>query len=708
MAKFNGVDYGDDDAALRSAYFSQLSDAAKSLGLDYYGSGGFLSNPILDSAGVTSSSDFMPYMNLAMDAASPEQLQDQYRYVPAELMTKLWTDKETGNLAGIRDLLGNEDIFKNAKLGLLPSSLSKQLLDRDWAGTNYEFTRPDVGYLLSGELGAKVKADGRTAEWDAFIQPGSSAAIEPMSDYSEERFPWMHSSGASDVFSGENIRRMTPEVQRYLLDNLESYGDRVGSGMIPGRKHTEANWSGPNSGWANDIRNSLWYAQDKETPTNFAFDRGNGDWVTDPYVWSSAGRGQMGGEATVQAQHQASEAEFGLSDLVNSAIMSAVTMGAGAALGPAIGQAFSGATSGGLTGAGTATGAVGEGATLGSLGSGTFGVDLTGAGLYGQTPLMTGGIGSGLSGTSLASLGLDTGALAGASGTGLLSDLTGGIGDTTAAITGNTGGNMDWTDALGDWLDLGGDAAGGYGLGGDLTLEQFLTGSDAVTGLEGFGGAEGIPGMDTLGSTSWLESAYNTLMGGGLSSLPNGTSNVLKALLGDSGEGGASWVKTLGSLGAAGLGAYASNKQTTALEDMAKRYEGYGAPYRQKLSDLYANPDGFLNSKEVQTPVQMGTTNLMRSLSTQGNPFGSGNALQQGQSYASDQLFSRLGQEKDRLAGYGGLSSYSQAAPTAATNAIQSGGNVYGSIASGLGDIFNPRKSSVETMADFFRASRGA
>jgi hypothetical protein len=240
-----------------------------------------------------------------------------------------------------------------------------------------------------------------------------------------------------------------------------------------------------------------------------------------------------------------------------------------------------------------------------------------------------------------------------------------------------------------------------------LTLEQFLTGSDAVTGLEGFGGAEGIPGMDTLGSTSWLESAYNTLVGGGFSSLPNGTSNVLKALLGDSGEGGASWVKTLGSLGAAGLGAYASNKQTNALEDMTKRYEGYGAPYRQKLSDLYANPDGFLNSKEVQTPVQMGTTNLMRSLSTQGNPFGSGNALQQGQSYASDQLFSRLGQEKDRLAGYGGLSSYNAAAPQANTNAINSSSNAWNAAGAGLNNIFNPPKTQAQTMADFFKMANG-
>jgi hypothetical protein len=103
----------------------------------------------------------------------------------------------------------------------------------------------------------------------------------------------------------------------------------------------------------------------------------------------------------------------------------------------------------------------------------------------------------------------------------------------------------------------------------------------------------------------------------------------------------------------------------------------------------------------------MGTTNLMRSLSTQGNPFGSGNALQQGQSYASDQLFSRLGQEKDRLAGFGGLSSYNQAAPSAASNAIQSGSNAWNSVGYGVNNIFNPPQTTAQTMADFFRMAGG-
>lgn len=182
-------------------------------------------------------------------------------------------------------------------------------------------------------------------------------------------------------------------------------------------------------------------------------------------------------------------------------------------------------------------------------------------------------------------------------------------------------------------------------------------------------------------------------------------SKVLKSLTGS--EQPADWAKLLGSLGAAGLGAYASNKQSSAMDNLAQRYEGYGAPYRQKLSDLYKNPSSFLNSDEVQKPVQMGTDALMRSLSTKGNPFGSGNALQQGQSYASDQLFGRLGQEKDRLAGFGGLASYNGAAPQVASNAIGSNANMYNAIGSGLGNIFNPPKSSAQTMAEFMKSTGG-
>lgn len=100
-----------------------------------------------------------------------------------------------------------------------------------------------------------------------------------------------------------------------------------------------------------------------------------------------------------------------------------------------------------------------------------------------------------------------------------------------------------------------------------------------------------------------------------------------------------------------------------AYRGLADRFSSYGDPYRRRLAELYSNPNSFLSSPEVTTAVQQGSDILSRSLSRGGNPVGSGNALQQIQSYATDQLFSRLGQEKDRLAGFGGIPQFNAAAP---------------------------------------------
>ena len=154
----------------------------------------------------------------------------------------------------------------------------------------------------------------------------------------------------------------------------------------------------------------------------------------------------------------------------------------------------------------------------------------------------------------------------------------------------------------------------------------------------------------------------------------------------------------------AGLGALASSNQTDKLTALSDKYSAMGQPYRDKLSALYADPSTFLNSDAVRIPVQQGTDMLARSLSTRGNPTGSGNALTELQKYSSGQLFDRLGQEKDRLAGFGGLSAYSGAAPQAATNAINSSANTYNAIGAGAADIFTPQQN---TLADLIKQMSG-
>lgn len=212
----------------------------------------------------------------------------------------------------------------------------------------------------------------------------------------------------------------------------------------------------------------------------------------------------------------------------------------------------------------------------------------------------------------------------------------------------------------------------------------------------------------------------------------------------------------LGNLLTGGLGAYASNQQANAYSDIAReqmtaeqaRYndlvrreaerfgimtgredtaiakndalragaQAIGAPYRGRLESLYANPSSFLTSPEVQVPVQQGTDIMARALSArEGNPVASGGALQQLQSYASDQLFGKLGDEKKRLADFGGLGSYNAAGAsipgitttlptttTAGSNvgtqagsqanlaSVGANSNIWGSLGTAASNIFNP------------------
>jgi len=233
----------------------------------------------------------------------------------------------------------------------------------------------------------------------------------------------------------------------------------------------------------------------------------------------------------------------------------------------------------------------------------------------------------------------------------------------------------------------------GYAAGGD-----FLgSGIDGITGgLSAGAGAAGGAAATAAAATGGASA---------LSKIINGTANA------------DDWLKVAGAVAPGLIGAYASSGQSDAIKDLATQqksqfdeFKGFGAPYRQRLSDLYANPNSFLTSNEVQSPVQLGSDILARSLSTGGNPIGSGNALQQLQSYSADQLFGRLGQEKDRLAGFGGLSAYNSAAaggPQVQTNlnlaGLNSGANTWNALGSAANNIFNPPQTLAEQLAAFKR-----
>lgn len=163
--------------------------------------------------------------------------------------------------------------------------------------------------------------------------------------------------------------------------------------------------------------------------------------------------------------------------------------------------------------------------------------------------------------------------------------------------------------------------------------------------------------------------------------------------------------KILGAFGPAALGAFGAYTQGQTQKDLANQFASYGAPYRQRLGDLYNNPGAYLSSPEVQIPVQQGTDALARSLSAKvGNPIGNMTALGELQNYSANQLYGRLGQEKDRLAGFGGLSYYNQAAPGAMGAASGATGDIFNALGSGLANYMNP-PSTLESLLKSLQGS---
>jgi len=320
-----------------------------------------------------------------------------------------------------------------------------------------------------------------------------------------------------------------------------------------------------------------------------------------------------------------------------------------------------------------------------------------------------------------------------------ISELLGGLGGETITGSAETltqpetflgsadaGGSMDWTDLLTEESGL---------------ADQVMTGDEGLMSLFGDGtqAFEGLAADSSLQNAALMEAAGLIPSGSLLSTLgdagkvasllstaksllsdPSASGNTaldaIKKILSGSGSGD-DWLKLIGTAAPGLIAAYASGQQADALKEIANqqqaRYDqfvGFGAPYRQKLSDLYSNPGSFLQSPEVQSSVQQGTDALARSLSAKvGNPIGNMTALGELQNYSANQLFGRLGQEKDRLAGFGGLSAYNQAG--AGGSNLQSllaasgaDAGVWGGIGRAAGDVFNPAPN---TLSDIWKQLQG-
>ena len=286
--------------------------------------------------------------------------------------------------------------------------------------------------------------------------------------------------------------------------------------------------------------------------------------------------------------------------------------------------------------------------------------------------------------------------------------------DTAAFEAGGAGGLQNWGTLAADAATGGGMTLNSLPSFYDVGTPGLLDGASPLTGAAGSVLDSVAPAASGIGASgAALPAAWQSALGaegaGSLAQIAGSTldtaakTTAIQRLLASAGITGtaADIAQVLGGAIPGLLGAYASSRATDQYKGLADQFASYGAPYRQRLSDLYANPSGFLSSDEVQKPVQMASDIMARSLSTQGNPTGSGNALQQLQSYSADQLFGRLGQEKDRLAGFGGLSAYNQAAPSAAASVIGSSNNTANALGAATNNIFSPPQTLAQQLAAF-------
>lgn len=341
----------------------------------------------------------------------------------------------------------------------------------------------------------------------------------------------------------------------------------------------------------------------------------------------------------------------------------------------------------------------------------------------------------------------------------------GGLMNGDASLSGLGGGGLGFRlNPTGDLPGMGGAqglvAPGGTYWGGDFLPGaigaagaggSFLGGNGGSTTLSN-AGITGGSGGDSGGVGTTLLGIAKTLLGGGSDGSDSTLAALLKAAL------------------PAGIGAWAASNQADAYRDLAtadreaqagryadivarddsryrdsvERYnaetakrdaalaefKGYGAPYRQRLSDLYADPTSFLTSPDVQAPVQQGTDAMARALSARvGNPVGSPGALQEIQNYSTNALYTKLGEEKNRLGTLGGIASFNQSGagvpgltttlPTGSSSGsgVGTGGTsafdakatdadagVWNALGSGVANYMNP-PSSLDSILKQLRAS---
>lgn len=253
---------------------------------------------------------------------------------------------------------------------------------------------------------------------------------------------------------------------------------------------------------------------------------------------------------------------------------------------------------------------------------------------------------------------------------------------------GSGGGGADWTGQAGNVLD-------GF-TGNPSLVNDALSGADQAAQWE-------AQALQNAGITPPVGGGP----GGNVfspSMLSNVPTSVLSRFL--NGTATAADKTTLaGLLGTGALSAMSANKYADAMKAIDDRSWSAGEPYRGRLEATYTNPGAHLDSPEVKAVTDRATNALARSLSARdGNPVGSGRALTEIQDYGAQTMLGQLNQQRNMLAGFGGLPTIAGNALGAATQSAEAGGNMFNSLANTVSRVTQPQTN----WQDIFRMYGGA
>jgi hypothetical protein len=163
-------------------------------------------------------------------------------------------------------------------------------------------------------------------------------------------------------------------------------------------------------------------------------------------------------------------------------------------------------------------------------------------------------------------------------------------------------------------------------------------------------------------------------------------------------------IKGVGRAAPAALGVVGASQQQKALEEMAQKYLEFGAPSRARYEASFAPGFTMANDPGYKDALDATTKATLHRLSVNGNPAGSPNAWDQTLTDVNTKLaLPALQNFRSTNANAGGIATLQTAAPGADASAINAGRGIFDAIGGGINDIFNPKPSLAQTLADYKR-----